>query len=75
MLEDSFRLGQTPQIAELLRALMVEAQLDPTFGASFRTEFLERRRAALVTLADRARDRADLPRGLTPTSPPTWSSA
>ncbi len=65
MLEDSFRLGQNPQIAELLRALMVEAQLDPGFGTSFRTEFLERRRTALATLVDRARNRGDLPPGLT----------
>ena len=65
MLNDSFALGRAPQVAELLRALMVEAQLDPAFGARFRAEFLERRRAALATLVERARKRGDLPANLT----------
>ena len=65
MLNDSFTLGRAPQVAELLRALMVEAQLDPAFGARFRAEFLERRRAALATLVERARKRGDLPATLT----------
>ncbi|GAA2879201.1 TetR family transcriptional regulator [Actinoplanes cyaneus] len=65
MLNDSYTLARAPQIGELLRALMVEAQLDPVFGERFREEFLQRRRAALATLVDRARDRGDLPPGLT----------
>lgn len=65
MLDDSFALARAPQLGELLRALMVEAQLDPAFGARFRTDFLERRRTALGTLVDRARTRGDLPTGLT----------
>jgi AcrR family transcriptional regulator len=65
MLDDSFALGQEPQVGELLRALMVEAQLDPAFGTRFRAEFLQRRRAALATLVERARLRGDLPGTLT----------
>ncbi len=65
MLDDSFALGRAPQIGELLCALMVEAQLDPAFGERFRTDFLERRRAALATLVERARRRGDLPPNLT----------
>jgi len=65
MLEDSFALARTPELGELLRALMVEAQLGPAFGARFRADFLERRRAALATLAERARRRGDLPATLT----------
>lgn len=44
---------------------MVEAQLDPAFGARFRAEFLERRRAAIATLVERDRRRGDLPATLT----------
>lgn len=65
MLDDSFRLAQAPQVGELLRALMVEAQLAPAFAARFRADFLERRRAAMATLAERALLRGDLPGGLT----------
>ncbi|GAB3581055.1 TetR/AcrR family transcriptional regulator [Amycolatopsis endophytica] len=65
MLEDSFALARAPQIGELLRALMVEAQLDSAFGTRFRIEFLERRRAALATLVERARRRGDLPATVT----------
>ncbi|MFC4243803.1 TetR/AcrR family transcriptional regulator [Gryllotalpicola reticulitermitis] len=65
MLDDSFTLAGTSQLAELLRALMVEAQLDPAFGARFRADFLERRREALGVLVDRARSRGDLPPELT----------
>jgi AcrR family transcriptional regulator len=65
MLDDSFALARAPQLGELLRALMVEAQLDPEFGTRFRAEFLERRRAALATLVERARKRGDLPATLT----------
>jgi AcrR family transcriptional regulator len=65
MLDDSFVMARAPQVADLLRALIVEAQLDPEFGARFRAEFLERRRAALGTLVERARRRGDLPATLT----------
>ncbi|CAJ61965.1 MULTISPECIES: TetR/AcrR family transcriptional regulator [Frankia] len=65
LLDDSFALAREPQLGELLRALMVEAQLDPAFGTRFRAEFLERRRAALATLVERARQRGDLPAALT----------
>jgi AcrR family transcriptional regulator len=65
MLQASHELGNAPQIAELLRALMVEAQLDPVFGERGRAEVLQRRRAALTTLVERARERGDLPAGLT----------
>jgi AcrR family transcriptional regulator len=65
MLDDSFALARAPQLGELLRALMVEAQLDPAFGARFRSEFLERRRAAMATLVERARSRGDLPATVT----------
>jgi AcrR family transcriptional regulator len=64
-LDDSFTLARAPQVAELLRALMVEAQLDPAFGARFRAEFLERRRAAVAVLVERAERRGDLPATLT----------
>jgi AcrR family transcriptional regulator len=65
LLDDSFALARTPQISELLRALMVEAESDPAFGTRFRAEFVERRRLAVATLVDRARRRGDLPQGLT----------
>ena len=65
LLDDSFALARTPQISELLRALMVEAETDPVFGARFRVEFIERRRAAVATLVDRAHHRGDLPERLT----------
>lgn len=61
MLDDSCALAREPQVGELLRALMVEAQLDPVFEDRFRAEFLERRRAALATLVERAAERGDLP--------------
>jgi AcrR family transcriptional regulator len=65
MLDDSFALARKPTIGELLRALMVEAQLDPEFAQRFRTDFLHRRRAAVATLVQRARARGDLPDGIT----------
>ena len=62
ILDDSFALTRrAPQVAGLLRALMVEAQLDPVFGERFRAEFLQRRRAAVATLVERAAERGDLP--------------
>jgi len=61
-LQASYELANRyPQIPELLRALMAEAQINPEFGHRFRTGFLERRRAALAVITDRARQRGDLP--------------
>jgi AcrR family transcriptional regulator len=60
-LEASYVMGNHPQFADLLRALMAEAQLDAEFGMRFRAAFLERRRDALAVIIDRARDRGDLP--------------
>ena len=37
-------MAGVPPLAELLRALMAEAQLDREFGERFRVSFLERRR-------------------------------
>jgi AcrR family transcriptional regulator len=60
-LEASYAMGNQPQFAGLLRALMAEAQLDPEFGKRFRAGFLERRREALAVITGRARERGDLP--------------
>jgi AcrR family transcriptional regulator len=62
----TFKLGGQPQIADTLRALMAEAQVNPAFGKRFREEFLNHRRDALRRIVDRARDRGDLPPGLSP---------
>lgn len=58
-LRDSFALLASPGVAQALRSLMAEAQLDPDFGARFSEGFLERRRAALAEVLDRARARGD----------------
>jgi AcrR family transcriptional regulator len=60
----SFRLGRHREVIELLRALMAEAQINSAFGERFREGFLERRRAALGVLLDRATARGELPPGL-----------
>ncbi|HTR71520.1 MAG TPA: TetR/AcrR family transcriptional regulator [Mycobacteriales bacterium] len=60
-LQASYRLVNQPQLADLLRGLIAEAQISPEFGARFRSEFLERRRDALAIITDRARERGDLP--------------
>ncbi|MFI5893448.1 TetR/AcrR family transcriptional regulator [Actinoplanes sp. NPDC051513] len=57
----SFALGRKPQVIEVLRALMAEAQINPAFGERFRAGFLQRRRDALGVLVDRASTRGDLP--------------
>jgi AcrR family transcriptional regulator len=62
----TFALGRRRRIAHVLRALMAQAQLDAEFGRRFRSTFLRRRRDALAVLLDRARDRGDLPAGLSP---------
>jgi AcrR family transcriptional regulator len=60
-LRDSFALLAFPGVAAALRSLMAEAQLDPEFAARFREGFLERRRAALAEILDRADTRGDGP--------------
>jgi AcrR family transcriptional regulator len=60
-LEASYQIANLPQMADLLRALMAEAQINREFGERFRAAFLERRRDALAVITDRARQRGDLP--------------
>lgn len=60
-LRDSFALMEFPGVAEALRSLMAEAQFDTDFAARFRAGFLERRRAALQEILDRATKRGDGP--------------
>lgn len=61
----TFALGRTRPIADVLRALMAQAQIDAAFGERFRTSFLAARRAALAAVLERARTRGDLPSHLT----------
>jgi AcrR family transcriptional regulator len=61
----SFALGSKPAVADALRALMAQAQVDPEFRNRF-TAFLHRRRDALRVLVDRARARGDLPANPSP---------
>ncbi|WP_290060646.1 TetR/AcrR family transcriptional regulator, partial [Amycolatopsis solani] len=65
-LGSTFELGEKEQVAETLRALMAQAQLDPEFGKRFREDFLNRRREALGTIVDRARARGGRPAGPPP---------
>jgi hypothetical protein len=60
-LQASYRIANHPRMADLLRALMAEAQIDRDFGERFRSAFLERRRQALAVVTNRARARGDLP--------------
>jgi AcrR family transcriptional regulator len=60
----TFALGRQPQVADALRALMAQAQIDTEFGERFRAGFLQRRRDALGVVLDRAQARGDLPPGL-----------
>jgi AcrR family transcriptional regulator len=62
----SIRLGADRRLIEVLRALMAQAQIDPEFGARFRSSFLARRRAALAVITDQARARGDLPAATPP---------
>jgi AcrR family transcriptional regulator len=62
----TFALGRKRPVADVLRALMAQAQVDPAFGERFRTAFLKRRRDALAIVVDRARARGDLPPGIPP---------
>ncbi|WP_230424266.1 TetR/AcrR family transcriptional regulator [Streptomyces radicis] len=58
---DSFRLGRGRLVADILCALMAQAQIDAEFGEVFRADFLRRRRDALQVVLDRAAARGDLP--------------
>jgi AcrR family transcriptional regulator len=60
-LEASYAMAGIPPFADLMRALMAEAQLDREFGDRFRVSFLERRRDAVAVITGRARERGDLP--------------
>jgi AcrR family transcriptional regulator len=61
-LTSSFALGQDDRVVDILRALMVHAQIDERFGDRFREAFLQRRRDALALLLQRATDRGDRPK-------------
>jgi AcrR family transcriptional regulator len=65
-LEASFALAGKPQVTGILRALMAEAQVDEQFGERFREAFVRRRRDALGQIVARARQRGDLPAGVSP---------
>jgi AcrR family transcriptional regulator len=65
VLQTSFTLARVPQVGDLLRVLMAEAQLDPAFAQRFRSDFLLRRRHALAVILDRAAARHELPDGVT----------
>lgn len=56
----SFALGSKPAVADALRALMAQAQVDPEFRPRLQP-FLQSRRDALRVLVDRAEARGDLP--------------
>lgn len=60
-LTTSFALGRKRPVADVLRALMAEAQVDPEFHDRFLAGFLQRRRDALATILERAQARGDLP--------------
>jgi AcrR family transcriptional regulator len=62
----TFALRRKPQVAEVLRALMAEAQINPAFGSRFRESFLQHRRDALAVMLDRAAARGDLPPAVRP---------
>jgi len=57
----SFALAEKKPLADALRALMAQAQIDAEFRRRFWTAFLQRRREALGVLLDRAAARGELP--------------
>ncbi|MEV4560792.1 TetR/AcrR family transcriptional regulator [Kitasatospora sp. NPDC049285] len=66
-LSATFTLAATrPPVADALRALMAEAQIDARFGERFRDSLLRPRREALGTLVDRAHADGALAPHLTP---------
>ena len=62
-LQDSFALARRTSVADILRALMAEAQIDAEFGERFRDSFLHQRRGALTAILERASARGKLPAG------------
>ncbi|HEY4239203.1 MAG TPA: TetR/AcrR family transcriptional regulator [Kofleriaceae bacterium] len=59
----TFAVGpRSKAISALLRGLMVESQLDPSFHVQFRSRLIEPRRAVLRTIFQRAAMRGDLRR-------------
>jgi AcrR family transcriptional regulator len=62
----SFALARHPQLQEIMRAMMAEAQIDPEFRRRFQERFLQRRRDALGVIVERAKARGDLPPGISP---------
>lgn len=60
-LTTSFALAGKKPLADALRALMAQAQLDEEFRGRFWSAFLRRRRDALGVLLDRATARGELP--------------
>lgn len=63
-LQDSAALMSFPGVVPALRSLMSEAQRDPDFRQRFHDGFLAKRRAALMTLIERAAERGDHPAGM-----------
>jgi AcrR family transcriptional regulator len=53
-------LGAREPVGRLLAALMAEAQRDPEFGESFRSEFLAKRRGVLRQLLGHAAERGEI---------------
>lgn len=64
-LRDSAALMAYPGVAPVLRSLMAEAQRDAEFRRRFQDGFLNRRRAALEIVVERAAVRGDKPVDLT----------
>ena len=50
-----------PGIDSVLRAMMAEAQHDPSFAEMFRDEFINPRRSVLRSVFERARSRGEIP--------------
>ncbi len=64
VLRSTFTMARAPQVADLLRGLMTEAQLDATFADRFRSDFLQRRRRVLGVILKRGADRRELRSGV-----------
>jgi AcrR family transcriptional regulator len=62
----AFTMASRAPTADLLRGLMVEAQLRADFGDRFRATFLEPRRQTFVAMTQRAAARGDLPSSPSP---------
>jgi AcrR family transcriptional regulator len=56
-LDATMRTAADPAVAAVLRALMAEALRDPDFAATFRSQFVERRRAVLHAILAAGADR------------------